>query len=109
MRLILDEDLPRLLVAHFATDGHEVVHVEELGWKGIRNSELLRRISGDYDVLITGDTNMRHQQQLARFDVAVIVLHPRLKVIDQLVHLVPAALSAIPTAPRGQATMIRSG
>jgi len=52
---------------------------------------------------------MRHQQQLARFDVAVIVLHPRLKVIDQLVELVPAALSAISTAPRGQATIIRSG
>jgi len=34
MRLILDEDLPHLLVPHFATDGHEAVHVEELGWKG---------------------------------------------------------------------------
>lgn len=107
MRLILDEDLPRDLISHFRTDDHEVVHVEDLGWKGIRNSELLRRISGDYDALITGDTNMRHQQELSSCDVAVIVLHPRLKVIDQLLAVVPAALSALPTAPRGEATIIR--
>ncbi len=109
MRLVLDEDLPRDLVPHFEAGGHHVVHVEDLGWKGIRNSELLRRISGDYEVLITGDTNMRHQQKLSDHNVAVIVLHPRLKVFDQLLALVPASLTAIPNAPRGEATIIRSG
>ncbi len=109
MRLVLDEDLPRDLVPHFEAGGHQVVHVEDLGWKGIRNSELLRRISGNYDVLITGDTNMRHQQKLPSYDVAVVVLQPRLKVIDQLAALLPAALSAIPNAPRGEPTIIRPG
>lgn len=107
MRLILDEDLPRELAPLFRTGDHEVVHVEDLGWKGIRNSELLRRISGEYDALITGDTNMRHQQELSKYDVAVIVLHPRLKVIQQLMAMVPAALSALPSAPRGEATSIQ--
>lgn len=83
-----------------------MVHVEDLGWNGIRNSELLRRISGEYDALITGDTSMRHQQDLSGYDVAVVVLHPRLKVIDQLVAVVPAALSVLATAPRGAATII---
>ena len=43
MRLIFDEDLPSDLLPHFESEGHEVVHVGELGWKGIRNSELLAR------------------------------------------------------------------
>lgn len=106
MKLILDEDLPRDLLAQFQEGVHEAVHVEDLGWKGVRNSELLSRVSGQYDVLVTGDTNMRHQQNLARYDVAVVVLQPRLKVLDQLVELVPRTLAALADAPRGEATVI---
>ena len=107
MRLIFDEDLPRDLLRHFERQGHEVVHVEELGWKGVRNSELLARTSGEYDVLTTGDTNMRHQQNLARYQIAVVVLQPRVKVLEQLIALVPDALAELSVAPIGQATVIR--
>lgn len=107
MRLIFDEDLPSDLLPHFESEGHEVVHVEELGWKGIRNSELLARTSAEYDVLITGDTNMRYQQNLARYQIAVVVLQPRVKVLEQLIALVPDALAKLPVAPVGQATIIR--
>jgi predicted nuclease of predicted toxin-antitoxin system len=107
MRLIFDEDLPRDLPAHFESHGHETVHVEELGWKGIRNGDLLARIAGEYDVLVTGDTNMRFQQDLSRVDVAVVVLQPRRKVLEGLVALVPKALRAIETAPRGQAIIVQ--
>ncbi|MBA2489527.1 MAG: hypothetical protein H0V36_09475 [Chloroflexi bacterium] len=58
------------------------------------------RISGTYDVLVTGDANMAHQQDLARFDVAIVQLQPRLKVIGQLVPLIPQALLALSDAPR---------
>lgn len=87
MRLIFDEDLPRDLLPLFESGDDEVVHVEDLGWKGISNGDLLSRISGKYDVLVTGDTNMRYQQNLAGYDVAVIVLRPQIKVLDQLVAL----------------------
>ncbi len=107
MKLIFDEDLPRDLPAYFESAEHKTVHVEELGWKGIRNGDLLARIEGEYDVLITGDTNMRFQQDLSRVDVAVLVLQPRRKLLDELVALVPRALQAIETAPRGQATIVQ--
>lgn len=106
MRILLDEDLPRALGPHLRKGGHEVAHVDGLGWKGVKNSELLRRASGAYDILLTGDTNMPSQQNLARFDLAIVQLRPRRKVIDQLVALVPRALAAIPTAPRGALTVI---
>ncbi len=58
MRVILDEDIPRSLTSLFREGGHDAIHIEDLGWKGIKNGELLDRISGTYDVLVTGDTNM---------------------------------------------------
>ena len=109
MKLIVDEDLPRGLVAQLQKSGHQAVHVEDLGWKGVRNSELLSRVSGNYDVLMTGDTNMRHQQNLARYDVAIVVLQPKVKVLDALLDLLPAALAALARAPRGEATIIKAG
>jgi hypothetical protein len=45
MRLIFDENLPVDLVQSFEPP-HDVDHVEELGWKGIKNGDLLGRISG---------------------------------------------------------------
>lgn len=108
MRLIFDEDLPRDLPSYFTAEGHDVVHVEDLGWKGIRNSELLTRVAGVYDALLTGDTNMRHQQNLAKYDVAVVVLQPRFKRLAELIDLVPDVLSQLEQAPKGAATIVRS-
>ena len=102
MRILLDEDLPSALVSHFRRGGYEVAHVEGLGWEGVTNSQLLRRASGAYDVLVTGDANMPSQQNLARFDFAIVQLRPRRKVIDQLVALVPRALAAIPDRAQGR-------
>lgn len=44
MKLILDEDLPRDLLTEFKRNDHEAVHVEDLGWKGIRNGDLLELV-----------------------------------------------------------------
>lgn len=106
MKVILDEDIPRELTWRFREGGHEVAHVEDLGWKGITNGELLARISGAYDVLVTGDTNMPYQQNLAKFDIAIVQLHPDLKVVEQLIPLASAALDAFPSAPRHAVTVI---
>jgi hypothetical protein len=97
------------LARSFAAAGHKSVHVNDLGWKGSRNGEVLERISGRYDALVTGDTNMGFQQDLGRFDVAVLVLQPRRKVLAEPLELVPAAMQALSTAPRGEATVIRPG
>jgi hypothetical protein len=46
MRFIFDENLPVDLVQSFESPP-DVEHVEELGWKGIKNGDLLGRISGN--------------------------------------------------------------
>jgi hypothetical protein len=51
VRVLLDEQLPLDLAA--ALHGHSVDTVAGRGWTGITNRELLRRMEGEYDALVT--------------------------------------------------------
>ena len=62
MKLLLDECVTRQLKSEF--ESHEVHTVEEAGFKGFENGELLRAANGIYDVLITVDRNIQYQQNL---------------------------------------------
>lgn len=106
MRIVIDEDIPRELTLLFGAAGHTVVHVEDLGLKGMRNGDLLAAISETADVFVTGDTNLGHQQNLRRFDVAIILIHPQLLVIDRIRELIPAAIEAYATARKHAVTVV---
>jgi hypothetical protein len=46
-----------------------------IGWAGIENGELLAKaVDARFDVLVTMDSNMVHQQNIARYSIAVIAL-----------------------------------
>lgn len=83
-----------------------VHHVEDLGLKGMRNGELLAAISGSADVFVTGDTNLGHQQNLRRFDIAIILMHPPLLVMDRIRDLIPLAIQVYATAPKHAVTVV---
>lgn len=48
--------------------------VQERGWSSIENGELLQRASADFQVFVTADQSIPHQQNLSGFDIAVVVL-----------------------------------
>jgi predicted nuclease of predicted toxin-antitoxin system len=106
LRVILDEDIPRELTAEFAASGHVVTHVEDLGFKGLRNSDLLKAISGHTDVFVTGDTNLGYQQDVRRLDFSIMLIHPTRLVIGQIRALIPEAVSAFEAARPGEVTTI---
>lgn len=93
MRVLLDEQLPR----HLARDltEHQVRTVQQEGWAGFKNGELLRRAAEKFDVLVTADQNLQFQQNLARARLGVVLLAARSTALEDLRPLVPAALSAI--------------
>lgn len=62
MKVLLDECVTHYLKRDFAA--HEVLTVEEAGFKGLKNGQLLQAASGEYDVLITVDQNLHYQQNL---------------------------------------------
>ena len=100
MRILLDENLPADLAAELA--GHEVATVTRLGWQGIKNRELLRRAQGRFDVLVTMDRNLEFQQNIAGFEVTILVL---LAPSNRMVHLrplVPAILTTLKTVRPGE-------
>ena len=72
MRILLDESLPRPLARLLL--GHEVRTVDEMGWSGTRNGPLLALAAADFEVLLTADQNLEHQQSLGALPIAVAVL-----------------------------------
>lgn len=105
MRILLDEcvnaDLKPLLA------GHEVFTVQEVGWSGTRNGELLKLIAGKFDIFITTDQSLPHQQNLSRVTFPVLLLVPTGPTFEFLLRLVPDALAQLGLAPPGKVTVIK--
>jgi hypothetical protein len=100
VRILLDENLPADLAADLV--GHEVATVPSLGWHGIKNSELLRRKQGSFDVRVTMGRNLEFQQNITGFEVTILVL---LAPSNRMVHfrsLVPAILTELETVRPGE-------
>ena len=82
MRVLLDEQLPVDLVA--ALQGHSVDTVAGRDWTGITNGELLRRMAGEYDALVTMDRGIEFQQNLTTVAVGVLLIRAP---SNRMVHL----------------------
>ncbi|MGH2436889.1 MAG: DUF5615 family PIN-like protein [bacterium] len=104
MRVLLDECLPRRLKRELV--GHDVRTAPEMGWASKTNGELLALAAADFDVLLTSDRNLSHQQNLSAFDIAVIVLVAVSNRIDDLRPLVPQILAALTTVKPGTVTLV---
>jgi hypothetical protein len=85
VRVLLDESVPRQLSAHLP--GHEAQTVSGLGWSGLQNGELLRRASGSFDVLVTGDQNLEFQQNLRGISIGIVVVAARDNRVETFVAL----------------------
>lgn len=73
MKLLLDENLPRKFKQDFQE--YEIFTVREQGWNGITNGELLKlMIDNGFEILITFDKNLQHQQNFDKYPICVIVL-----------------------------------
>jgi hypothetical protein len=79
-----------------------------MGWARKRNGELLRlAVGADSDAFLTVDRKLQYQQNLSAFNIAVVVLEAKSNTLADLQPLIPEVLEILPTAPRGQATVVR--
>lgn len=95
MRLLLDECLPRVLCA--AWPEHHCRTVTQMRWQGFKNGALLTRASEEFDVFITVDKNLRFQQNLKKYRVAIVVVHARSNDYDDLKEFVPRIRAVLET------------
>ncbi len=73
MRVLLDEHLPHRLRRLFEP-GVEVLTVGQLGWKGTRNGALIHAAGEQFDVLVTMDQGIPHQQNLRGIKCGILLL-----------------------------------
>lgn len=106
MRVLLDECLPRKLRLEFSD--LDVSTVSAQGWSGTTNGQLLRQAARQFDVLITADQRLRYQQDLSRFEIAVIALKARSNKMSDLRPLIPACDEALTSIQPGQVVEIPS-
>ena len=105
MRILIDECLPKKLKLELPD--HYVHTVPEAGWAGKQNGELLRLAEKDFDVLLTNDQNMEHQQHLKQFDLAFIVLVAATNDVDDLRPLMITVNDALSKVVAGDVVYIR--
>lgn len=74
MKILLDENIPTKVKFDFG-NGFEVMTVRDMGWLGKTNGELLGLLTfNGFEIFITLDKNLRHRQNLAKFDISIILL-----------------------------------
>ena len=93
MRLLLDECVPKRLRRELT--GHDARTVVEAGWAGVENGALLRAADGLFEVLLTVDQGIEHQQNLAGLSISVVIMVAPSNDIDHLRPLMPAVVEAL--------------
>ena len=104
MNILLDENLDWRLRRDLP--GHTVESVPLIGWTGLKNGALLAEAEKRFELLLTMDSNMVHQQNLARFRIAVIALKGKSNRLADTRPLMPKVLAVLPTVKPGMLTVV---
>jgi hypothetical protein len=107
MNVLFDECMPRPLKRELA--GHTVRTVQEMGWASVKNGQLLTLMEKRFDVFVTVDRNLRHQQspdKLRTSMMSIVVLEAIGNRLEDLLPLVPSLRAALKTIRAGELVVI---
>jgi predicted nuclease of predicted toxin-antitoxin system len=102
MKLLLDECVPRKIRLLFEADGIFCETVRDAGWSGKENGELLSLAEQQYEVLLTIDKNIRHQQNLVGRNISILIIRTASNDYEDIRHHIPAAIEALKRIRPGQ-------
>lgn len=102
--MLLDECVDRKLARELV--GHAVTTVPQRGWAGIKNGQLLALAAQEFEAFITVDRRLAEQQDLAGFNIVVLLLRARTNRLQDLRPLVPEVLQKLGAAPVAALTII---
>jgi predicted nuclease of predicted toxin-antitoxin system len=105
VKLLFDEMMPDELAPLLV--GHEVSHVNDLGWRHITNGELLTLSETEgFEVLITKDANLPYQQNLTGRRIALLILRPEAQSLPALLALASEILRALSALKPGSVVRV---
>ena len=96
MRILLDECVDARLRRELT--GHEIQTVPQAGWAGISNGKLLALIaaSAKFDVFLTVDKKLPHQNKTKTLPFAIVVLRAKSNSISAIRPFAPELLRRLP-------------
>lgn len=101
MRILLDHNVPWAVRTLLAAD-HAVETARYRGWDRLSNGKLLEAAAGQFDIVITIDRGIEHQQPVTQFPLAVVVLRPRRAVMRHIEPLMQEARKQFATMQAGR-------
>lgn len=101
MRLLLDEMLPRKLAPLFSP-GFEATTVRQKGWGQKKNGELIEAARREFNVLVTMDRGIPHQQNLTDVDLTLVLLEAQSNRLEDLAPLIDEVKAALARARPGE-------
>ncbi|HEX8651006.1 MAG TPA: hypothetical protein VF708_09190 [Pyrinomonadaceae bacterium] len=104
MKVFVDECVTYLLMAHFTR--HDFTHILDTPWRGMKNGALLRLVASEYDVFLTTDRHIPHQQNLRKLNLAFVIIHGVSNKIDDLLPLAPKTIDALDHISPGDLVII---
>ncbi len=106
--VLLDENLlSRKLKQQIVTAGYTVHNVDNIGWRGTKDRDLLALADAyPFDVFITADKNLPYQQSIITYQLRIIVLNTKTTKPEYLLPLIEQACLIIPTLEAGSITLI---
>src|SRR5215210_1742717 len=105
MKILLDECITKKLKRHLTE--FEVRTVVEMNWSGLKNGRLLSAaVEEKFDILLTIDKNLEHQQNMNNYEIAVVVLDAEKSKIEFLLKLLPKFKEQIEDYEKGKIYLI---
>ncbi len=104
-RILLDEHFDHLLKDLFSAQV-DARTVNEEGWSGKKNGELLQLANKTFDVFVTMDKNLEHQQNLQGLRLAIVVVRARSNAYSTVAPLIRRVEDAAKKIQEGGLTYI---
>ncbi len=94
MKIIIDECVPHIVKRRLPE--RQIKTVQEMGWSGAKNGELLDLVEQTFEVFITSDKNLRYQQNLRNRAIAILLLPSnQIPIVENLLPQIDEALEVI--------------
>ena len=94
MKVLLDHNVDRRFRRHLP--GHEIKTVREMRWETLTNGDLLQAAAaGGFEVLLSVDKKLQHEQNLKTLPLPIIVLDSISNALPALIPFAPHVLALL--------------
>lgn len=104
MRILLDHNLDWRLWE--LLQPHEVHTTRRMQWDRYENGELLNVAQAEFEILLTTDANLYHQNKVANYTIAVIVLRAYRNSYQALTPLMAEVMQRLETIQPGEVVYV---